>query len=679
MASYPGLGQPLRYFPQSDYGLYPMGAHGNCYGGNSDVLPVREVSMMIIMDRLMDKENWEKKVFDDEIIAKWRTEALEYPDSSLWKQATGNKVMNDWTGQDNDSPDVVWATHIDPLQGIMSNEAFDYCVQELRNKARYYEKSGLIPTIDACASVVKSDKFVSSKLLTELRNAFDKLKADQRDSPDWHPKSDKMVQDLIHPSMYPLVYGRSRVFNEEVVGVSDAIDKWAGKGEVIAKDDYKPAANDHFRCGIGGSTVPPSFWSDTYQWLPSNVAFQDGGHVRFTSYVNNLHPNKYPDIYGTIERLIERALPAWDQCLGLSVGYNEKMGAGRVESRFSKPEDPDDENPQNWDPSDPEVVANVEIDSEDDEEYDEGYDPEDDNAAERKSQMPRKPVQPQPDAFTDGEDYYAPKVGNRLSEKFKDSGLQIIVKMASIELTPEKPEFPVGGWHVEGQMNERICATALYYLDSENITPSNLSFRMQTSVYINDEYDIGQGAYHWMEHVYGTALGTSNAPCLQNYGSVETCEGRLLAFPNVFQHRVSPFRLADPTKPGHRRFIALWLVDPHTRIISTANVPPQQQDWWVESIFSKSDKTNNAAMSKLPVELAHLLQEKGVNIGSSQKDNGKLPPELREMVRENFGDAYPMSKEEAEKNREKLMEVRGTFHNEADDQWHSHSYNFCEH
>ena len=46
------------------------------------------------------------------------------------------------------------------------------------------------------------------------------------------------------------------------------------------------------------------------------------------------------------------------------------------------------------------------------------------------------------------------------------------------------------------------------------------------------------------------------------------CAG-LLAFPNVVQHRVSPFRLADPTRPGHRKLLALFLVDPHIRILST--------------------------------------------------------------------------------------------------------------
>lgn len=86
-------------------------------------------------------------------------------------------------------------------------------------------------------------------------------------------------------------------------------------------------------------------------------------------------------------------------------------------------------------------------------------------------------------------------------------------------------------------MNERICATALYYLDSENVTPNNLSFRMQTSSYQTHlERIAGQDAYNWLERVYGTALGPSGGvtnACLQYYGSAETRQGRLLAFPNV--------------------------------------------------------------------------------------------------------------------------------------------------
>jgi hypothetical protein len=59
--------------------------------------------------------------------------------------------------------------------------------------------------------------------------------------------------------------------------------------------------------------------------------------------------------------------------------------------------------------------------------------------------MFRKPVIPEA-SFMDVD--YAPLPGERLVDKFQKSGLQIIVKMASIELTPEQPEFPLGGWHV---------------------------------------------------------------------------------------------------------------------------------------------------------------------------------------------------------------------------------------
>ncbi|PNP56335.1 hypothetical protein FNYG_15370 [Fusarium nygamai] len=49
--------------------------------------------------------------------------------------------------------------------------------------------------------------------------------------------------------------------------------------------------------------------------------------------------------------------------------------------------------------------------------------------------------------------------------------------MANIHLAPEKPKYDGGSWHVEGQLNEHICATALFYYDSDNITEPRLSFR----------------------------------------------------------------------------------------------------------------------------------------------------------------------------------------------------------
>lgn len=68
--------------------------------------------------------------------------------------------------------------------------------------------TGLIPSLDAAGvAVIKSDTVVTSELQKDLQTAFDKLRADQALNVDWHPRSGEMVQDLVHPSMYPFIYG----------------------------------------------------------------------------------------------------------------------------------------------------------------------------------------------------------------------------------------------------------------------------------------------------------------------------------------------------------------------------------------------------------------------------------------------------------------------------------------
>lgn len=155
----------------------------------------------------------------------------------------------------------------------------------------------------------------------------------------------------------------------------------------------------------------------------------------------------------------------------------------------------------------------------------------------------------------------------------------------------------------------------------------------------------------------------------------------LITNPQDRQHRVSSFRLADPTKPGHRRFIALWLVDPHMRIISTANVPPQQMSWWAGSVLGDTPEARKEALSKLPAELVAWMQKKGITAEDPENDF-RLPRELFEMVREYIdadSDDLPMELQEAMEHRKKLMGERSTFHKDADRNWSRTSYNFCEH
>jgi hypothetical protein len=87
-AAYPGLGLDIRYGPWTDEGYgYPHGASNDGNGTESELLYVRELAMMDVMDKLTDKPDWHKKVFDEEIVAKWRKEALAIPDGELYKLA----------------------------------------------------------------------------------------------------------------------------------------------------------------------------------------------------------------------------------------------------------------------------------------------------------------------------------------------------------------------------------------------------------------------------------------------------------------------------------------------------------------------------------------------------------------------------------------------------------------
>lgn len=141
-------------------------------------------------------------------------------------------------------------------------------------------------------------------------------------------------------------------------------------------------------------------------------------------------------------------------------------------------------------------------------------------------------------------------------------------------------------------------------------------------------------------------------PCLQNYGNVETQEGRLLAFPNAFYHRVSPFELEDKTKPGHRHFIVPWLVDLFVRITSIANVPPpQQQVWWLDHAFGRLSKEND---EKVPQAVAQLINERAPGhpgLEAAEKGGRQtLPPKLMSMVEESVS----TSLEEAKKQPSEL-------------------------
>jgi hypothetical protein len=131
-----------------------------------------------------------------------------------------------------------------------------------------------------------------------------------------------------------------------------------------------------------------------------------------------------------------------------------------------------------------------------------------------------------------------------------------------------------------------------------------------------------------------------------------TKSGRALAWPNIYQHRVAPFELVDQTKPGHRKILAIFLVDPSIKPIPSAtNVLPQRLDWVLDTLQDlRLDP--QSALSQLPAELVHAIGE-------------YLP------------DTY-VTREEAEATRLLLMKERTNFVKVRDEEL-SYSFNMCEH
>lgn len=138
--------------------------------------------------------------------------------------------------------------------------------------------------------------------------------------------------------------------------------------------------------------------------------------------------------------------------------------------------------------------------------------------------------------------------------------------------------------------------------------------------------------------------GINDFASRQVLGEVWTREDRLVVFPNVFQHRVCPFKLAQPSKPGHVKVLALFLVDPNITIPSTANIPPQQRDWWARQI-------------------------------NKDKPLDKLPQELADLVLDEVPD-FPLTMEQAKEVRDDLREDRKVHREKMQKNWGGGGYDF---
>ncbi|KAJ0400178.1 hypothetical protein ATCC90586_000785 [Pythium insidiosum] len=348
--------------------------------------------------------------------------------------------------------------------------------------------------------------------------------------------------------------------------------------------DLTPA--DRMNRIIFSSTEATESASDesSYQWIPSDFDIDDEGNVKIKSYINNLHPVHHQEMYQSIEHIFSGFVPMFDRVLSWLANEDEP------EPSFED-DGCDRDNYYHNAPMFPEIPAKLDLEGESPTPY-----------------------------------------------SVKGTTLQVITKIAEIHLTPENPTYPGGAWHIEGTETENIVATGIYYFGSENITESKLSFRVVVKA---PEY--AQSDYMGVATTYG--LENENA-LMQSLGAATAIEDRCIVFPNTFQHKVEPFELADPSRPGVRKILAFFVVDPSQKILSTSVIPPQQADWLKEAQLEAL-----RGVDRLPEAVAEST--------------------LSEML------ARGMSLEQAKEHRERLMGERGPFN--FDEYEEELTFSLCEH
>lgn len=442
--------------------------------------PLLELKMMSLSGSLREKRGWQRKMLDPRIRENWRREA----------KAQGA------------TPDM-----------------FEWVMQQLR----FLGKLGLgdirMSPVDG---VFESDACVDDALREGLIFRTSCLEDVPEELKDYHPGSRDQVVNLVHPSLFCLVNGVSRVLDSAVD--RSQWHRMMGSGAPV---EFAAMYDD------------PCSWSSRFQWLPSDVNVDEHGNATFASYVNNLHPDDHKELYQVLEGVLSKFIPMFE----LTLTNCHRAWPQQVVVKL------------------PHLDENTKV----------------------APEVPAQFLKPQP----------VPAAG---VVNLRGRCLQVIVKLASIELTPTSPEYTGGSWHVEGMANESIVATGIYYYSSENIGESRLHFRTAVAQpdYVHEDKTVFE--------VYGDDIWALN----QRLGSALCVPGRCICFPNNFQHRVAPFRLQDPSKHGHRKILVFFLVDPTQQVLSTARVPPQQREWFdrqlradVEDLFQKSPALLSAVLDKV--------------------------------------------------------------------------------
>ncbi|OSD06643.1 hypothetical protein PYCCODRAFT_1383781 [Trametes coccinea BRFM310] len=559
---------------------------------NREPITLIELRMRRFSGMIRSKPDWWAKINDPQLVAKWRQEMVEQDREAVDRLWGGEERYKHGSGKKKWPRDAITEAQL------------DYIFDQLKYEASQRdEETGIFAS--AIPKVYESRSLIPADLKASLLSGVTVLESVPDEEKDWHPDTYQQVLDLVHPSMYCLRIGESLVRSKDESGTEMI--------SVLTEQEYMIQRPDLAR---------EAFMSRYYQWLPTDFEVSNTGGVQALSYINNLHPIRHRALYTTICGILTRFVPLFNKVLSDVLSPEPPLAVKA--------------DPYAW-------YDDIEMPDEEELKKRYGAYESEHERWERWGRWEREERWP---VIHDPGPFAPPKDHDRISFELNGRTVQVIVKLANIVLSPENPQYPGGSWHVEGMANERIVATGLYYYSSSNITESRLNFR----TVVGEGSDDGRGMpYEQDDHqgynaVYGFAGGNA---LNQELGHIIAEEDKCVAFPNIYQHCVDPFELVDRSKPGHRKILCFFLVDPLQRILSTADVPPQQEEWLVDEMLRAPPLRN-------------------------------LPAELFEMV-VSYAKEGTITRKIAEEHREKLMEER-TFsvmvHNA---EVFELKFNMCEH
>lgn len=173
-------------------------------------------------------------------------------------------------------------------------------VNEATNKVAHLSPMGIYGTWvsdDAIPAMLKAT-FLSQ--VARLEKILDEFK-------DWHPNpnpnTDHQVLNLVHPSLFCCVFGKTKQKSEP-----PSPNSFTSPAEQMATLMF--AGSQQLVVGNGDQ-------SDKFQWIPTDFEVDEDGSVRTLSYINNLHPGEHAPLYSSIEALFGRFVPMFERVLNL--------------------------------------------------------------------------------------------------------------------------------------------------------------------------------------------------------------------------------------------------------------------------------------------------------------------------------------------------------------------------